>query len=136
MLLPKFELHEPSTLQDAIELLAELGGNAKVLAGGTDLLVRMKLKIDKPAHVISLARVPGPAEITPRNSHGVTIGGAVTAAALSCNELLNDRFLPLAQAAGRLGAPTVRNRAPSPGISSTAVRRLTSLLLAWLSTRP
>ena len=96
MLLPKFELHEPSTLQDALELLAELGGNAKkVLAGGTDLLVRMKLKIDKPAHVISLARVPGLAEITPRNSHGVTIGGAVTAAALSCNELLNDRFLPL-----------------------------------------
>jgi carbon-monoxide dehydrogenase medium subunit len=115
MLLPKFELHEPSTLQDAIKLLSELGGNAKVLAGGTDLLVRMKLKIDKPTHVISLSRVPGLAEITPRNSHGVTIGGTVTAAALSRHELLNDRFLPLALAAGRLGAPMVRNRATIAG---------------------
>ncbi|MEW6138060.1 MAG: xanthine dehydrogenase family protein subunit M [Thermodesulfobacteriota bacterium] len=115
MLLPKFEYHEPSTLQEALRLLEELGGNAKVLAGGTDLLVRMKQKIDKPKHVISLARVPGLDEITPRNSHGVSVGSAVTAAALSRNELLNDRFLPLAQAAGRLGAPMIRNRATIGG---------------------
>lgn len=115
MLLPKFEYHEPSTLQEALTLLSELGGNAKVLAGGTDLLVRMKLKVDKPKHVISLARVPGLEEITPRNSHGVTIGGAVTAAALASHELLNDRFVPLALAASRLGAPMIRNRATLAG---------------------
>jgi len=97
------------------EVLWADGPTALLLAGGTDLLVRMKLKIDRPTHVISLARVPGLAEITPRDSHGVTIGGAVTAAALSCHELLNDRFRPLSQAAGRLGAPTVRNRASIAG---------------------
>ncbi|HMK35080.1 MAG TPA: FAD binding domain-containing protein, partial [Desulfomonilaceae bacterium] len=59
MLLPKFDYHEPRTLEEALHLLSELGGNAKVLAGGTDLLVRMKLKIDRPMHVISIARVPG-----------------------------------------------------------------------------
>ncbi|MFH1115304.1 MAG: xanthine dehydrogenase family protein subunit M [Pseudomonadota bacterium] len=115
MLLPKFEYHEPSTLEDALKLLSELGGNAKVLAGGTDLLVRMKQKVDKPSHVISIARVPGLDAIIPRNSHGVTIGGAVSAAAISRHELLNDRFLPLALAAGRLGAPMIRNRATIGG---------------------
>lgn len=115
MLLPKFEYHEPSTLQEVLDLLTELGGNAKVLAGGTDLLPRMKQKIDRPSHVISIARVPDLNAIIPRNGHSVTIGGAVTAAALARNELLNDRFVPLALAAGRLGAPMIRNRATIAG---------------------
>lgn len=115
MLLPKFEYHEPSTLEEALQLLSELGGNAKVLAGGTDLLVRMKQKIDKPSHIISIARVPGLDAVVQRNSHGVTVGPAATAGVLSRHELLRDRFTPLALAAGRLGAPMIRNRATIGG---------------------
>jgi carbon-monoxide dehydrogenase medium subunit len=92
-----------------------LGGNAKVLAGGTDLLVRMKQKIDKPKHVISVARVPGLEEIIPRNGHAITVGAGVTAATLARHEVLQDRFTPLALAAGRLGAPMIRNRATIGG---------------------
>ena len=115
MLLPKFEYHEPTTLEEALNLLSELGGNAKLLAGGTDVLVRMKLKVDKPAHVISISRVPGLDQIVPRNGHAVTIGPAVSAAALARHELIRDRFTPLALAAGRLGAPMIRNRATIGG---------------------
>lgn len=115
MLLPKFNFHEPSTLEEALHLLTELGGNSKVLAGGTDLLVRMKLKIDHPVHVISIARVPGMADIIPRNGHSVSIGAGATAAGLAKNEILQDRFLPLALAASRLGAPMIRNRATIGG---------------------
>jgi len=115
MLLPKFEYHEPYTLEEALNLLSDLGGNAKVLAGGTDLLVRMKQRIDKPSDVISIARVPGLDTIIPRNGHGVSVGGAVSAAALARHELINDRFRPLALAAGRLGAPMIRNRATIAG---------------------
>jgi len=115
MLLPEFEYHEPSTLEEALKLLSELGGNARVLAGGTDLLVRMKQKIEKPKHVISVARVPGLNEIIPRNGHAITIGAGTTAATLARNEVVRDRFLPLALAAGRLGAPMVRNRATIGG---------------------
>jgi aerobic carbon-monoxide dehydrogenase medium subunit len=115
MLLPKFTYHEPSTLEEALDLLHELGGNAKVLAGGTDLLVRMKQKIDKPSNVISVARIPGLDQIVPRNGHAVTVGAGVSSAALSHHELLNDRFTPLADAAGRLGAPMIRNRATIGG---------------------
>lgn len=115
MLLPKFEYHEPKTLEEALKLLSELGGNAKVLAGGTDLLVRMKLKIDRPTHVVSIARVPGLTEIIPRNGHAVTVGSAVTARDLARHEIIIDRFTPLALAAGRLGAPIIRNRATIGG---------------------
>jgi CO/xanthine dehydrogenase FAD-binding subunit len=115
MLLPKFEFFEPSTLEEALRLLSQLGGNAKVLAGGTDLLVRMKQKIDKPKQVISVARVPGLGEIIPRYGHGITVGSAVTAGTLSRHELIMDRFTPLGLAAGRLGAPMIRNRATIGG---------------------
>jgi len=115
MLLPKFEYHEPPTLEEALHVLSEFGGNAKLLAGGTDVLVRMKLKVDKPTHLISIARIPGLDQIVPRDRHGVTVGGGVTAAALSRHELIVDRFTPLAVAAGRLGAPMVRNRATIGG---------------------
>jgi len=37
MLLPKIRLHEPSTLEELLHLMSELGGNARLLAGGTDL---------------------------------------------------------------------------------------------------
>jgi len=115
MLLPKFEYYEPTTLEEALDLLHELGGNAKVLAGGTDLLCRMKQKIDKPSHVVCIARIPGLDQIVPRNGHSVTIGAAATAADISRHELLLDRFTPLALAAGRLGAPMIRNRATIGG---------------------
>lgn len=115
MLLPKFHYHEPRTLEEALQLLSELGGNSKVLAGGTDLLVRMKQKIDKPSHVISIARVPGIDSVITRNGHGITVGAAATAALLSRQEILRDRFGPLALAASRLGAPMIRNRATIGG---------------------
>jgi carbon-monoxide dehydrogenase medium subunit len=115
MLLPRFDYHEPTTLEETLHLLSELGGNAKVLAGGTDVLVRMKLKVDKPKHLISISRVPGMDSIIPRNGHSVTVGGGVSAAGLSRNELMQDRFSPLALAAGRLGAPMIRNRATIGG---------------------
>jgi CO/xanthine dehydrogenase FAD-binding subunit len=115
MILPKFDYHEPTTLEEALRLLSELGGNARILAGGTDLLVRMKLKVEKPSHLISLRKIPGLDAIIPRENHGVTIGPFVTAADLSKNELISDRFTPVALAAGRLGAPVVRNRATLGG---------------------
>lgn len=115
MILPKFDYHEPTTLEEALRLLSELGGNARILAGGTDLLVRMKLKVEKPSHLISLRKIPGLDTIIPRENHGVTVGPFVTAADLSKNELISDRFAPVALAAGRLGAPGVRNRATLGG---------------------
>lgn len=115
MLLPKFDYHEPATLEEALRLLSEMGGNARIIAGGTDLLVRMKLKVEKPSQLISLRKIPGFDSIIRRENHGVTIGPAVTAAELSRSELILDRFTPIALAAGRLGAPVVRNRATIGG---------------------
>ncbi len=57
MLLPKFDFHEPKTLHEACQILAEYGTKAKLIAGGTDLMVNMKKKILSPQQVVSISRI-------------------------------------------------------------------------------
>ena len=78
MLLPKFEYHDPDTLEEACGLLDSYGSGAKVLAGGTDLIVNMKKKVLSPSHVVSLSKIPELKEITGSNGT-VKIGSCVTA---------------------------------------------------------
>ena len=57
MLLPQFEFHEPRSVQEACQMLGDMGENARPLAGGTDLLVNMKKKLIAPKNLISLDRI-------------------------------------------------------------------------------
>lgn len=93
MLLPTFELHQPTTLADAVSLAKKLGGDADFLAGGTDLLPNYKCGLNARPHVISLQRV---AELkfvgaAPRGGPGdhagspLQIGAGVTLAELEHN---------------------------------------------------
>lgn len=61
---PEFDYLQPKTLTEAFTMLADHGGSAKLLAGGTDLLVQMKMERQQPSHVISLSRVKELAGIT------------------------------------------------------------------------
>ena len=54
MIIPEFEYLAPGDLQEAVDYLASHGPEAVVLAGGTDLLVRMKQRLVKPRFVVSL----------------------------------------------------------------------------------
>lgn len=57
ILFPEFEYHALTTIEEAAEVLAQYGDAARVMAGGTDLLVQMKMERRQPAHVVSLQRV-------------------------------------------------------------------------------
>src|SRR5215203_1857954 len=73
----QFEYVAPATLDEAIKLLAESGGDAKILAGGHSLLPAMKLRLAQPAKLIDLRKIPGLNEIKVDGS-GTTIGAMVT----------------------------------------------------------
>jgi carbon-monoxide dehydrogenase medium subunit len=51
MIVPEFEYLSPQSVQEACALLIQYGANAKVLAGGSDLLVKMKDGLMKPAYL-------------------------------------------------------------------------------------
>ena len=55
----QFEYVAPATLDEAIKLLADSGGEAKILAGGHSLLPAMKLRLAQPGTLIDLLKVPG-----------------------------------------------------------------------------
>ncbi len=58
MRLPAFAYELPQRLEEALELLNTYGADCKILAGGTDLLVRMKQGLASPTHLISLKAMP------------------------------------------------------------------------------
>lgn len=119
MLLPRFEFHEPKSFGEASRIMAELGPEAKMLAGGTDLLVNMKRKVLQPKHLVSLSRVEGGGVISVSNDH-VTIGCQVTASEIAESKEINDHFKILAEGAAMLGTPLVRNMATVAGNVVTA----------------
>lgn len=106
--LPPFRLHQPATLDEALSLLHRLQG-AKVLAGGTDLLVAMKLKGLRVDNLVSLRRL-GDALRYVRHEEGlIRIGAATTIRRLSEDPMLLERAPVLAEAASKVGSHQVRN---------------------------
>ncbi len=114
MLLPKFDFHEPVTVEEVCQILAELGTKASVIAGGTDLLVNMKKAIVSPEHLVSISRIDELKEIDFSNGL-VKIGACFTVAELAESDKIKKKLGALAKGAGNLGSPLVRNLATIGG---------------------
>lgn len=105
--LREFEYHEPASLDDAVRLLAAAGEGARVLAGGTDLIVDMKMGRMRPSTVVNLKRIPGLAGIDD-DEGGTRIGALTKVPAVEDSRLVQERHPALAQAASILASPSVR----------------------------
>jgi len=114
MLLPRFEFHEPATVEEACRILGELGHKAKTLAGGTDLLVNMKKKVVAPEHLVSLDRIESLSELTGSNGT-LRIGACVKAAEIAASDVVGADFPALRGGASKLGSPLIRNLATIGG---------------------
>ena len=114
MLLPKFEFHEPGSVGEACEILAVYGAKAKLIAGGTDLMVNMKKKIVAPQHLVCLSKIASMHAIEAKDSR-VVIGGRYTVAELTVDKLVEEKLGALRAGARALGSPLVRNRATIGG---------------------
>lgn len=111
----KFEYFDPSTVEDAVALLAQYGDKAKVLAAGTDLLVELKYKKIAPNYVVSLHRIADLEGIIYDDNDGLRIGATTTFHSLETSLLIRETYAPLAEAAARVGSRQVRNVATIGG---------------------
>lgn len=118
-LLPRFEYYEPKEMAEACKLLAQLSSAGKIIAGGTDLLVNMKKGVIRPQAVISLASIPGLADVAPRNG-GIAIGSHLIIEKLIEFDIIKKKYGLLSRAAAVLGSPLIRNRATIGGNLVTA----------------
>jgi len=119
--LPKFEYLTPRTLDEAIFLLSRHGGEARVIAGGTDLLHKMKRREEIPKFLIGLKNVPGLDYIDYDETKGLRFGPLVTIHAIEASPLVRDRFPILSQAASTMASPQIRNLGTVVGNLSSAV---------------
>lgn len=119
LLLPKFDYHEPESMKSAFALLSGLKSNAKIIAGGTDILVNMKKGLISPKYLISLTKMKELFVLEPRKK-GIAIGSHVIVSELAESDLLWKKFSVIAKAASVLGSPLIRNRATIGGNIITA----------------
>jgi carbon-monoxide dehydrogenase medium subunit len=102
-----FDYYEPASLGEATRILAAAGDGAQVLAGGTDLIVDMKMERMRPSAVVNLKRIPGLTGIE-AVAGGVRIGALTKVTGVEASSLIKDRYRALAQAASILASPPVR----------------------------
>jgi len=114
----KFDYLKPKTLEEALSLLAQHGKKAKLIAGGTDVIVMIKQKAISPEALISLRGIPGLDQI--QYDGTLRIGGMVTHRALEKSELIRKEFSALADAVDALGSIQIRNVATIGGNICTA----------------
>ncbi|MFC1918283.1 FAD binding domain-containing protein [Chloroflexota bacterium] len=110
-----FEYLEPLTIGEAVSLLAEHGDKAKVLAGGTDLVVQIKERKIIPEYVISVGRTADLNHISFDEENGLRIGALTPIDEIERSSLLQSRYGIIRQAAGQLADVTVRNMATIGG---------------------
>ena len=102
-----FDYHEPTSLGEAISALADAPDDARVIAGGTDLVVDMKTGRMRPSTVVNLKRIPGLSGVEAVEG-GIRIGALTKVTVIEASALVQGRCPGLAQAASILASPPVR----------------------------
>ena len=110
----RFELDVPETLEDCLRLLATRGPDAKLLAGGTDLLPQMKNGVLTPRRVIDLSGVAR-VKVLEADAKGLRIGAAVPARQVEQDPRVQSGYAGVAEGAALLGSVQVRNLATIGG---------------------
>jgi CO/xanthine dehydrogenase FAD-binding subunit len=104
----------PTTLQGAVALLTGATGDARVLAGGTDLLVQMRADVVDPELIVDIKKIPETRAVSEERG-GWRIGAAVTGAELKDHPRLKHVWPGVVEAANLIGSTQVQGRATLGG---------------------
>lgn len=115
LVLPEFDILATDTVEETCALLHSYGSDARVLAGGTDLLVKMKHRRLLPRQLINIKRIPALDQIHHDDAAGLRIGTLATVQSIKDSTLVANRFPLLHRAAGTLGTLQIRHLATLGG---------------------
>jgi xanthine dehydrogenase YagS FAD-binding subunit len=107
-MMPHFELYQPSSLANALELAKEIGPEAWLLAGGQDSFDWFKDRAKRVGAVIDLTGIPGLADIK-ETDEGLEVGALAKLTEIERNPLVREKYGLLAHAARRVASPQIRN---------------------------
>ena len=104
----------PETVEDAVRLLADTDGEAKPLAGGTDLLVQLRTDFVRPGMIVDLKRIPALMDVTVKGEE-IRVGAAVSGATLGKNEAVKAAWPGVVEALELIGSTQIQGRASLGG---------------------
>jgi CO/xanthine dehydrogenase FAD-binding subunit len=110
-----FSYVRPRSIEEVVSILAEHGSDARLLAGGTDLLVRLRSGHIRPSIVVDVKRVAGLTADVTEQPGIVRIGARAVMTDLIANEHIRAHYPALVQAAAVVGSVQIRNRATVAG---------------------
>ncbi|MBP1927418.1 carbon-monoxide dehydrogenase medium subunit [Sedimentibacter acidaminivorans] len=116
-ILNNFEYFKPKTKSEALELVKNLGDKAKILAGGTDLIIMMKEKMIKPEAIIDIGDIDELKGIECKEGCGAEIKACTTIEYIESSSELAKKYPALTFAASQLGSKQVRVMATIGGNS-------------------
>ncbi len=130
--LPHLTIHQPTTVAEASQLLARLGTNARAYAGGTELLLAMKLSALRYAHLVDLKTIPGLDGIA-AEADRLRVGALATHREVASSPVVRAHAPALAATASRIANPRVRSMGTVGGNLCFAEPRsdLATLLLCF-----
>ena len=118
--IPDIELHAAATLNVAVDALDRYGAQARLLAGGTDLLVDLKTGRQSFEHLVSINRIDTLRGVS-ETAEGLHVGALTTGTPLDRDPSVRRRFAPILDATCKMAAPQVRNVATVGGNIASAV---------------
>ena len=104
----------PESLDTAVALLSGARGDARVLAGGTDLLVQMRADVLDPELIVDIKKIPETRAVA-QEKGGWRVGAAVTGAELKENAALRKAWPGVIEAANLIGSTQIQGRATMGG---------------------
>ena len=104
----------PETVEDAVRLLADADGEARPLAGGTDLLVQLRTDMVRPGLIVDLKRIPALMEVA-ANGAEIRVGAAVSGAVLGKSEAVKAAWPGVVEALELIGSTQIQGRASLGG---------------------
>ena len=110
---------EPTTVEECCKILKEYGSDAKILAGGTDLVPRLKNKIWRPKAVVAISKLPDIDTIAVKND-GLELGAGARLRKISLDPSLEKDYKVIMEAAGNVSSMQIRNIATIGGNACNA----------------
>jgi len=104
-----FEYVKPATVADAVRELGRSWADAKILAGGIDLLGELKEGIIAPQRIVNIKGISGLRYIQFSEKEGLRLGALVTLEEIETHQVIRQRYTALAEAAHSVGTPQIRN---------------------------
>ncbi len=104
----KFQYLAPKTLEEVVSFLAKHGEETKVLAGGTDLLVKMKQRLIEPTYILNIKEIKELSFIK-SNGNSLNIGATTKLNELENSRIIKEKFIALHEAVKAMGSVQIRN---------------------------